>query len=216
MKIEFEGTVEEFIELMSGDNIDTNIAVIQLDKDDYWRFFDESSLLWSGCVERDLMTLRQTQKYAYDVLGCKGYLFLNDVLGMLGLQKTKNGQVVGWTYKEGIKLDAERYVALHQSDGDDQMFIEEHDIYKDEELANVTVYYGIEFYVRDNERQFTDYHIVFRNESFEGYITRTQRRYTSDMISGIIPISCRLTDENIIKKLIYDVVAKFKAEEGVW
>lgn len=117
MKIEFEGTVEEFIELMSGDNIDTNIAVIQLDKDDYWRFFDESSLLWSGCVERDLMTLRQTQKYAYDVLGCKGYLFLNDVLGMLGLQKTKNGQVVGWTYKEVIKLD-DIYSIYHTNDSD--------------------------------------------------------------------------------------------------
>ena len=113
------------------------------------------------------------------------------------------------------RLDAERYVALHQSDGDDQMFIEEHDIYKDEELANVTVYYGIEFYVRDNERRFTDYHIVFRNESFDSIITRTQRCYAPDTISGIIPASCRPVDENIIKKLISDAVAKFKAEEAV-
>lgn len=111
------------------------------------------------------------------------------------------------------RLDAERYVALHQSDGDDHMFIEEHDIYKDEELANVTVYYGIEFYVRDNERQFTDYHIVFRNESFDSIITRTQRCYAPDTISGIIPVLCRPTDENMIKKLISDAVAKFKAEE---
>lgn len=111
------------------------------------------------------------------------------------------------------RLDAERYIALHQSDGDDRMYIEEHDIYKDEELANVTMYYGIEFYVRDNERQFTDYHIVFKNKSFEENITRTHRCYAPDTISGIIPISCRLTDENIIKKLIYDAVAKFKAEE---
>lgn len=33
MKIEFEGTVDELRELMSGDNVDTDIAVIQLDED---------------------------------------------------------------------------------------------------------------------------------------------------------------------------------------
>lgn len=42
MKIEFEGTVDELRELMSGDNVGTDIAVIQLDEDTYTRFFDES------------------------------------------------------------------------------------------------------------------------------------------------------------------------------
>ena len=60
------------------------------------------------------------------------------------------------------RLDAECYIALHQLDSDNWMFIEEHDICRDEELANMIIYYGIEFYVRDNERQFTDYHIVFK------------------------------------------------------
>lgn len=45
MKIEFEGTVDELRDLMSGDNIDTNIAVIQLEEDNYSRFFDENNLL---------------------------------------------------------------------------------------------------------------------------------------------------------------------------
>ena len=33
MKIEFEGTVDELRELMSGDNVGTDSAVIQLEKD---------------------------------------------------------------------------------------------------------------------------------------------------------------------------------------
>lgn len=111
------------------------------------------------------------------------------------------------------QLDAERYITLHQLDSDNMMFIEEHDICRDKELSNMIVYYGIEFYVRDNERQFTAYHIVFKNKMIEENITRTQRWYAPDIISGIIPISCRIVDENIIKKLICDTVAKFKAEE---
>lgn len=111
------------------------------------------------------------------------------------------------------QLDAERYIALHQLDSDSMMFIEEHDICRDEELNNMIVYYGIEFYVHDNERQYTAYHIVFKNKMIEENITRTQRYCMPDIISGIIPIPCRIVDENIIKKLICDAVAKFKAEE---
>jgi len=105
MKIEFEGTVDELRELMSGDNVGTDIAVIQLDEDDYSRIFDENSLLWTGCIERDLMTLQHIRNYACDLLNCKGYLFLNNVLGMLELQQTKNGQLVGWTYEKGMTVN---------------------------------------------------------------------------------------------------------------
>lgn len=83
----------------------------------------------------------------------------------------------------------------------------------DEELNNMIIYYGIEFYVHDNERQFTAYHIVFKNKTIEENITRTQRCGMPDIISGIIPIPCRIVDENNIKKLICDAVARFRAEE---
>lgn len=110
MKLEFEGTVDELRDLMSGDNIDTNIAVIQLEEDNYSRFFDENNLLWTGCIERDLMTLQHIRNYACDLLNCKGYLFLNKVLGMLGLQQTKNGQLVGWTYEKGMTARIRLYI----------------------------------------------------------------------------------------------------------
>ena len=44
------------------------------------------------------MFLRKQQDYANEVLKCKGYLFLNDVYAMLGIPKTKAGQVVGWKW----------------------------------------------------------------------------------------------------------------------
>ena len=64
----------------------------------YARFFEESSDQWKKDSEYNLMFLRKQQDYANEVLRCKGYLFLNDVYGMLGIPKTKAGQVVGWKY----------------------------------------------------------------------------------------------------------------------
>ena len=105
MKIEFKGTVEELRDLMSGDNIDTNIAVIPLDEDDYTRFFDESSRVWTGVNELDMLILNHRRKHMYYLLVTRGHLFLNEVLDILGLPRTKNGQLFGWTYKEGITVD---------------------------------------------------------------------------------------------------------------
>ena len=104
MKIEFEGTVDEFRDLMSGDNIDTNIAVIQLDEDNYSRFFDENNRLWMKDNVMNRFTLNNQRKYIYDLLATRGYLFLNEAYDMLGFLRTKNGQLVGWTYKEGMTV----------------------------------------------------------------------------------------------------------------
>ena len=40
------------------------------------------------------------QSYATEKLKAQGYLFLNDVYDMLGMRRTKYGQVVGWIYDE--------------------------------------------------------------------------------------------------------------------
>lgn len=104
MKIEFEGTVDEFRDLMSGDNIDTNIAVIQLDEDNYSRFFDENNRLWMKDNVMNRFTLNNQRKYIYNLLATRGYLFLNEAYDMLGFSRTKNGQLVGWTYKEGMTV----------------------------------------------------------------------------------------------------------------
>lgn len=65
---------------------------------DYARFFDECSDYWKKDSEYNLMFLRKQQQYANDKLISQGYLFLNDVYEMLGLERTKAGQIVGWVY----------------------------------------------------------------------------------------------------------------------
>lgn len=83
----------------------------------YARFFDETSPYWyknSGLRENDgpemnLFFLRAQQNYANEKLKARGYLFLNEVYEMLGMPKTKAGQIVGWIYKEN-NTDGDNYV----------------------------------------------------------------------------------------------------------
>lgn len=65
---------------------------------DYARFFDESSPYWQKDSEYNLMFLKSQQQYANDLLRSRGRLFLNEVYEMLGIEKSKAGQIVGWVY----------------------------------------------------------------------------------------------------------------------
>lgn len=65
---------------------------------DYARFFDEASPYWQRDPEYNLMFLKAQQQYANDLLKARGRLFLNEVYEMVGIDKTKAGQIVGWVY----------------------------------------------------------------------------------------------------------------------
>lgn len=67
---------------------------------DYAKIFDESCIAWNKSAEYNLMFLKQQQAHANTLLKQNGYLFLNEVYEMLGFEKTKAGQVVGWVYDE--------------------------------------------------------------------------------------------------------------------
>lgn len=67
---------------------------------DYARFFDEACPAWEKNSEYNLMFLRAQQQYANDLLQARGHLFLNEVYDMLGIPRTKAGQVVGWVYND--------------------------------------------------------------------------------------------------------------------
>lgn len=67
---------------------------------DYAKFFDESNVNWNRNPEYNLMFLKSQQQYANDLLKSRGRLFLNEVYDMLGIERTKAGQVVGWVYDE--------------------------------------------------------------------------------------------------------------------
>ena len=70
---------------------------------EYARFFDELCTGWTRDSEYNLMFLRQQQNFANEKLKSQGFLFLNDVYKMLGIPKTKAGQIVGWVYDESGK-----------------------------------------------------------------------------------------------------------------
>lgn len=67
---------------------------------DYSKFFDEMSTQYHKDAEYNLMFLRRQQDWANEKLKSKGHLFLNEVYDMLGIPRTKAGQIVGWIYDE--------------------------------------------------------------------------------------------------------------------
>ena len=67
---------------------------------EYARFFDDGCSNWQKDAEHNLWFLRQQQNYANDLLRSHGYVFLNDVYDMLGIPRTKAGQIVGWYLDE--------------------------------------------------------------------------------------------------------------------
>ena len=67
---------------------------------DYARFFDEFNPNWQNDPEYNLMFLKSQQQYANDLLRSRGRLFLNEVYELLGIEKSKAGQIVGWVYNE--------------------------------------------------------------------------------------------------------------------
>lgn len=70
----------------------------------YARFFDDGCAGWDKDAEFNLMFLKHQQAQANDLLRSRGYLFLNEVYDMLGIPRTKAGQVVGWVYDEDSDL----------------------------------------------------------------------------------------------------------------
>ena len=55
---------------------------------------------WESNNEYNIMFLKAQERYANDLLRARGHLFLNEVYDMLGLPRSKAGQVVGWVYSE--------------------------------------------------------------------------------------------------------------------
>lgn len=67
---------------------------------EYAKFFDCGCIGWDKDPEYNLLQLKAQQDYANDLLRTKGHLYLNEVYDMLGIPRTRAGQVVGWIYDE--------------------------------------------------------------------------------------------------------------------
>jgi hypothetical protein len=67
----------------------------------YSRFFDKNSKSWNRNPEYNVVFLRSQQNYFNDLLHSRGHVFLNEVYDGLGLERSKQGAVVGWIKGEG-------------------------------------------------------------------------------------------------------------------
>ena len=95
--------IEEVVTDENGEETSVKKTVKAMNPNDisqYARFFDESCKNWSKSQFHNQMFLKQQQNYANDLLKAQGYLFLNDVYKMLGMDVAPYGQVVGWIYDE--------------------------------------------------------------------------------------------------------------------
>lgn len=79
---------------------DIDVIDPSLDISEFAKFYDVGCRGWEKDPEQNLLFLRRQQDQANEVLQAKGYLFLNEVYDMLGIPRTKAGQIVGWIYDE--------------------------------------------------------------------------------------------------------------------
>ena len=78
----------------------------------YARFFDDGCPGWSNDPEYNLSYLKQQEHWCNEMLQKKGYLFLNDVYDILGIPRTRAGQIVGWIYDEKNPI-GDNYVSFN-------------------------------------------------------------------------------------------------------
>lgn len=69
------------------------------------RFFDDGSQFWTHDKERNFAFLKMQQYYCNERLRTQGYLLLNDVYEMLGLEQSFVGECIGWIYDKGKYID---------------------------------------------------------------------------------------------------------------
>lgn len=86
--------------------------------------FDEQSNLFSREPGHNQMVLALKMNWANDKLKAQGHLFLNEVLDMLKLPRTKEGAVVGWIYRRDDEpKNGDNYVSFGVFDGEPE-FVE--------------------------------------------------------------------------------------------
>ena len=90
----------------------------------YSRIFDEGSSRWTKEKAFNEIFIRYVESYADDKLKSKGYLFLNDVYEMLGMPKTKIGQITGWRYNTENPMIDNKVVFDVQSIGENKFIID--------------------------------------------------------------------------------------------
>lgn len=106
-------TIEEPTVNEKGKEVTTTKEVVTVDApDEYSRVFDSNNQLWVNNPDYLRMRIDAEENHVNDLLRINKHVFLNDVLERLGFERTKIGQVVGWTYNEdaGSYIDFDTYI----------------------------------------------------------------------------------------------------------
>lgn len=99
----FEETIKD-AETGKEKKVKSTVNVVSGDECGYARYFDSTCEGFEKDTQYNLCMLRANQQYANNILQAKGYIFLNDVYDMLGIPRTKAGQMVGWVYRENNEV----------------------------------------------------------------------------------------------------------------
>lgn len=114
--------VEE--KLANGKTAITDTKVVkdpQIGGSPYAVVFDERSKHFTKEPGMNSSIVMMKQNWANDKLRAKGHLFLNEVLDMLDLPRTKAGAVVGWVYKnDNEEKTGDNYVTFGVFEGDSE------------------------------------------------------------------------------------------------
>lgn len=123
MKITFEVSIEE-LEKLLGVETKEESDDISIKPSEYARFFDENCQLWRNNTEENKHTLKLIQTNADSKLQAIGYLFLNDMYDMMGIPRSKIGQLVGWVYE-----DETSHVNFSLYEGPNNMILVDFNVY---------------------------------------------------------------------------------------
>lgn len=85
----------------------------------YARPFDEANINWQSVRSYNVMFLSAQQSYANEKLRARGHVFLNEIYDALGMDRTKEGSIVGWVLNNPDGGD--NYISFGVYDGDPYM-----------------------------------------------------------------------------------------------
>lgn len=81
----------------------------------YTKTFDQYNRHWSHIPDYNKLFLMAQQNYMNDLLKTRGHVFLNEAHDILGLDRTSEGQLAGWS----IEKNPDSYVNFNIVDNED-------------------------------------------------------------------------------------------------
>lgn len=105
----------------NGEIISNNLTEV-LRNGKHLRYFNSGCPEWTYNNDYNMAFLEAKQEYANEILKARGHVFLNEIYDMIGLSRTKEGNLIGWVTGDYIDFGLDdpsnkdpetRYPLLH-------------------------------------------------------------------------------------------------------